>query len=97
MLGNEFVNNKDSIFASRSLVEETMTERWYACRQGAQLKALDTFGSFQRPVFSLGASQHYVQITTFWKFGLNWSSKLQANKEEEKITNIAQLYVLSDA
>ena len=41
------------------------------------LKALDLFGNFQRPVISLGISQHLHYNTNLWKFRLNWSSKLQ--------------------
>ena len=45
------------------------------------MKALDRFGSCQRPVFSLGVI---------------WSSKLQENNER-KHTLVAQIGVLSDA
>ena len=31
------------------------------------LKALDTFGNCQRPVFVLGVSKHMPKITTLWK------------------------------
>ncbi len=44
------------------------------------LKAGYTFGNCQRPVSSLGVSQQIHQITNLWKFGLNWSSKLQEKK-----------------
>ena len=45
------------------------------------LKALDTIGNCQRPVFSLGVSQHFKQkITNLWKFDLNWSLKFRDNK-----------------
>ena len=36
-----------------------------------QLKGRYTFGNCQRPVFSLGVSQHKHKITNLWKFGLN--------------------------
>ena len=36
-----------------------------------------TISNCQRPVFSLGASQHMHNITSLWKFELNWSSKLR--------------------
>ena len=38
------------------------------------LKTLDTFGNCQRPVFSLGVSQHMHKITNLWKFELNYWS-----------------------
>ena len=41
------------------------------------LKALDTFGNCQRHVFSLGVSQHMHTKINLYKFGLNWSFKLQ--------------------
>ena len=40
-----------------------------------QLKGTDTFGNCQRPVFSLGVSQH--KYKNLWKFGLNWSSNFE--------------------
>ena len=48
------------------------------------LKALDTFGNCQRPVFSLGVSQLMHEIANLYKFGLNWSSILQKNNEKKK-------------
>ena len=48
------------------------------------LKTVDTFGDFQRPVFSLAVSQHMHKITILWKFELNWSSKLRDNNERKK-------------
>ena len=44
------------------------------------LKALYTFG-YWRPVFSLGVSHRQHQITSQWKFELNWSSILRQNDE----------------
>ena len=38
---------------------------------------------YQRPVFSLGISQHMHQITNLWTFWLNRSSKLQENNERK--------------
>ena len=35
------------------------------------LKTVDTIGNCQRPVFSLGVSQHMHKITNLWKFELN--------------------------
>ena len=63
---------------------------------GFWLKALDTFGNCQRPVFSLGVSQHMHQITSLWKFGLNWSLKLQENDERINTLVVVQNSVLSD-
>ena len=50
------------------------------------LKALDTFGNCQRPVFLLDVYSilKMHRITNLWKFELNWSSKLQDNNEEKK-------------
>ena len=45
-------------------------------------------GDCQRPVFSLGVSQHMHKITNLWKFELNWSSK--------KNTLVKRRCVLSD-
>ena len=52
------------------------------------------FGNCQRPVFSLGVSQHMHKITNLWKFELNWSSKLQENNER-KTTLVAQTCAFS--
>ena len=59
------------------------------------LKGRYTFGYCQRPVFSLGVSQHRHKITSLWKFGLNRSSKLRENYETKK-TPVRQICVLSD-
>ena len=48
------------------------------------LKTLDTIDNCQRPVFSLGVSQHMHKITNLWKFELNWLSKLWDNNERKK-------------
>ena len=51
-----------------------------------QLKAKDTFGICQRPVFSLGVSQHMFKFFFFlnlWTFWFNWSSKLNQNNERK--------------
>ena len=58
------------------------------------LKALDTFGNCQRPVFLLGVSQHMHIITNLWKFELNLSSKLRDNNGR-KNTLVKQSYMLS--
>ena len=47
------------------------------------LKTVDTFGNCQRPVFSIGVSQHMHKITDLWKFELIWSLKLQDNNERK--------------
>ena len=48
------------------------------------LKALDTTGNCQRPVFSLGVSQHKHKITNLWKVELNWPlSKLRDNNKRK--------------
>ena len=49
------------------------------------LRALDTIGNCQRPVFSLGVSQVMHKITNLWKFELNRSSKLQENNGRKNI------------
>ena len=48
------------------------------------LKIMDTIGNCQRPVFSLGVSQHMDKITNLWKFELDWSSELRDNYERKK-------------
>ena len=50
----------------------------------AYLKAVDTIGNCQNPVFSFGVSQHVHKITNLWKFELDWSSKLRDNYERKK-------------
>ena len=47
-------------------------------------QSVPTFGNCQSPVFSLGVSQHMHKITNLWKFGLNWSLKLQEDNERKK-------------
>ena len=59
------------------------------------LKTLDTIGNCQRPVFSLGVSQHMQKITNLWKFELNCSSKLWDNNKR-KNTLVTWSCVLSD-
>ena len=56
----------------------------FTIRNLDHLKTVDTNGNCQRPVFSLGVSQHMHKITNLWKFELNWSSKLRDNNEEKK-------------
>ena len=48
----------------------TATSRW-----GLHLKGRYTIGNCQRPVFSLGVSQHIHKITNLWKFELNRPSE----------------------
>ena len=59
------------------------------------LKALDTFGNCQRPVFSPGVSHRMNEITNLWKFRLNWSSKLQESSGRK--TPLLHKFVFSDA
>ena len=50
------------------------------------LKALNTFGGCQRPVFSLGVSQYIMhKISSLWKSGLIWSLKLRENDERKNV------------
>ena len=49
------------------------------------LKTVDTIGNCQRPIFSLGVSQHMHKNTNLCKFELNRSSKLRDNNESRKI------------
>ena len=53
------------------------------------LKTVDTIGNCQRPVFSLGVSQHMHKITNVWKFELNWSSKLRGKVIMEEKTPLS--------
>ena len=48
------------------------------------LKTLDTFCNCQRPIFSLGVSQHMHKITNLWKFELSLSSKLMRDNNGRK-------------
>ena len=48
------------------------------------LKAVDTNGNCQNPVFSLCVSQHVHEITNLWKFELDWLSELRDNYERKK-------------
>ena len=59
------------------------------------LKGRYTSGYCQRPVFSLGVSQHVHKITSLWKFGLNRSSKLREN-DERKNTLVRRICVPSN-
>ena len=51
---------------------------------GSLVKALDTFGNCQRPVFSFGVSQHMHKIINLWTFELIWSSKMEENNDRKK-------------
>ena len=53
-------------------------------RASTCLKTLETIGNCQRPVFSLGVSQHMHKITNLGKFKLNRSSKLRDNYKRKK-------------
>ena len=57
------------------------------------LKALDTFGNCQRPVFLLGVYQHMHKITNLWKFERSWSSNLRENNGRKNIL-VAQVVCL---
>ena len=57
----------------------------------SDLKALDTFGNYQRPVFSLGVSQHIICIKK--QLCENFDSILTQRKN----ILVAPLCVLSDA
>ena len=62
----------------------------------ACLKTLDTIGSCQRPVLSLGVSQLMHKSTNLGNFELDWSSELR-NNYERKNTLVTWSCVLSDA
>ena len=66
-----------------------------AIAKGCPLKTVDTIGNCQRPVFSLGVSQHMHKITYLGKCELNWSSKLR-DSNERKNTLVTQSCVLLD-
>ena len=59
-------------------------QMWHLCPQARHLKTLDTIGNCQRPVFSLGVSQHMHKITSMWKFEHNRASKLRDNNGRKK-------------
>ena len=68
-----------------SLSTMCLTDYVYFCKVSFFLvKAMDTIGNCQRPVFSLGVSQHMHKMTNLWKFELNRSSKLRDNNERKK-------------
>ena len=74
-------NNYPVIFTKKllcSLILEELPKLYPA------LKAVDTIGNCQRPLFSLGVSQHMHKITNLWKFEPNRSSKLRDNNEIKK-------------
>ena len=58
------------------------------------LKALDTFGNCQRPVFSFGVSQHMNKRTNLWTFELNWSWKLWEMVESTLVAQNVCFYML---
>ena len=60
------------------------------------LKGRYTIGICQRPVFSLGLSQHMHKITNLLKFELNWSSELGENDERKNTLVDGRIVVLSD-
>ena len=78
-------------------VEKVRGPRWQNCNRGGALlrfkikhlfytllKAVDTIGNCQRPVFTLGVSQLMPKIKNLWKLELNRSSKLRDNNERKK-------------
>ena len=65
-------------------------------RRVSLLMIVDTISNCQRPVFSLGVSEHKHKITNLWKFELNRSSKLR-DKNEIKNTPVTRNCVLSYA
>ena len=67
-------------------------KQWW--HQTFKLKALDTIGNCQRPVFSLAESQHIHKLTNLWKVKLNRSSKLRDNNER-KSTLVTRCCALS--
>ena len=60
------------------------------------LKAVDTIGNCQRPVFSLVVSQHMHKIRNLWKFELNRSPTFQDNNER-KNTHVTRSCVRLDS
>ena len=76
--------------SSQVLCTRTTKLEEQACFDGAwinvklfYLKTVDTIGNCQRPVFSLGVSQHVHKITTLWKFQLNRSSSWEITMKEK--------------
>ena len=71
---------------------------WFLDKGGRKLpvKTLDTIGNCQRPVFSLGVSQHMHKITNLWKFELNRSSELRDKIERKKDTLVTRSCVHLD-
>ena len=63
---------------------------------GNALKARDTVGNCQRPVFSLGVSKQMQTITNLYNFGFNWASKLRENTIKTP-WSVHKMCVLSDA
>ena len=55
------------------------------------LKALDTFGNCQRPVFLLGVSQQMQQKTKTIVF--NWSSKMLENNDRKNTGKALDTFV----
>ena len=71
-------------------------ERYFKnSKQFCVLKALDTFGDFQRPVFSLGVFQrnvHTIETLTVWaQFGHRVVAR-----NYKRITLVAHIFVLLD-
>ena len=98
------LSQKNIIYlASSHMVLPRNTLHWYLtmpCLKShnyvsSYLKTLETFGNCQRPVFSLGVSQHTCmpQIINLSKFELNWPSKLWDNNGR-KNTLVTQSCVL---
>ena len=60
------------------------------------LKTVDTIGNCQRPVFSLGVSQHMHNMTNLWKFERHRWPKLRDINNGRKNPFVTQKCVLSD-
>ena len=85
------VSQNASYNSKTAVLVRVITKRAYSL-------TLDTFGNCQRPIFSLGVSQHNFMhsITNLWKCGLNWSPNLQENNERKRALFVL-LGVISDA
>ena len=62
------------------------------CKQTKTLSALNTFGNCQRPVISLGVSQHIWKQNKTVKFWTQWFVKV-ARKKRKKKTRHTKLFV----
>ena len=81
------LGNTNGLDSSGETVER-WKQRKYHCETHQDLwcfKGTSTghVGNCQKLVFALGVSLLIQQITSLWKFGLNWLSKLQENSERK--------------